>query len=71
MRCNMKGAINVFDNGSQPVLTITQLAFARKQPKLYRPMWLDDDGRWLVPGMQEFQTIYNQSDTFGFFGPPK
>lgn len=62
----MKGAIDVFDDGEQPALTVTQFAFARKLPRRYRQLWFDDAGHSLVPGIQEFQTIYNQSDEFGF-----
>lgn len=56
----------MLDNNEQPALTVAQLAFAKKPPKIYRQLWLDDSGRWLMPGMQEFQTINNQSDAFGF-----
>lgn len=56
----------MFDDGEQPALTVTQFAFARKLPRRYRQLWLDDAGHSLVPGIQEFQTIYNQSDAFGF-----
>lgn len=56
----------MLDNNEQPALTVAQLAFAKKPPKIYRQLWLDDSGHWLMPGMQEFQTINNQSDAFGF-----
>lgn len=56
----------MFDESEQPALTVTQFAFARKLPRQYRQLWLDDAGHGLVPGIQEFQTINNQSDGFGF-----
>ena len=56
----------MFNEGEQPALTVTQFAFAKKLPRRYRQLWLDDAGHSLVPGIQEFQTINNQSDKFGF-----
>lgn len=56
----------VFNEAEQPALTVTQFAFAKKLPRRYRQLWLDDAGHSLVPGIQEFQTINNQSDKFGF-----
>lgn len=56
----------VFNESEQLALTVTQFAFARKLPRRYRQLWLDDAGHSLVPGIQEFRTINNQSDEFGF-----